>query len=126
MVLHSVTKYLGGHSDVVGGALATNDEELAQRLQFMQNAAGAVSAPMDCFLTLRGIKTLAIRIERHCQNALAVAQYLEQHSRVEQVYYPGLASHPQHALAARQMTGFGGMVSFIVAGTSPGCTGNLQ
>ena len=118
VVLHSVTKYLGGHSDAVGGALATNDEELAQRLRFMQNAAGAVSAPMDCFLTLRGIKTLAIRVERHCQNAMAVAQYLEQHPRVQLVYYPGLASHPQHALATRQMSGYGGMVSFIVEGTS--------
>jgi cystathionine beta-lyase/cystathionine gamma-synthase len=113
IVVHSLTKYLGGHSDVIGGALATNDGELARRLRYIQNAVGAVPGPLDCFLVLRGIKTLHVRMERHCGNAMAVARFLVGHPRVGQVYYPGLANHPQHALARRQMPrGFGGMVSF--------------
>ncbi len=114
LVIHSTTKYIGGHSDVVGGAVVLNDEEVYRQLKFLQNAVGAVPAPMDCFLTLRGIKTLAIRIERHCSNAMQVAHFLEAHPRVARVLYPGLESHPQHDLARRQMRGFGGMISFIV------------
>ncbi len=116
-VVHSTTKYLGGHSDVVGGAIITNLEESYQDLKFLQNAIGAVPGPMDCFLTLRGIKTLAIRMERHSQNALHIAQSLEAHPRVERVLYPGLASFSQHELAKRQMSAFGGMISFIIKGT---------
>ena len=112
VVLHSSTKYLGGHSDVVGGALVTADPELHQRLRFLQNAAGPVPGPFDCFLVLRGLKTLALRMERHCENAARVAQFLAEDARVEQVLYPGLPGHPGHALAHRQMGGFGGMVSF--------------
>ena len=112
MVLHSVTKYLGGHSDTVMGAIILNDDETAQRLTFIQNACGAVPGPQDCFLVLRGIKTLHVRMERHCENALKVAQYLQQYPKVSQVHYPGLASHPGHELAKRQMRGFGGMLSF--------------
>jgi len=115
-VIHSTTKYLGGHSDIVGGAIVLNDVENHERLQFLQKAVGAVSAPMDCFLTLRGIKTLGLRMRAHCDNATAVAQFLEDHQAVERVFYPGLESHPQHELARRQMAGPGGMVSFIVRG----------
>lgn len=118
VVVHSTTKYLGGHSDVVGGALvfAPGQEELAERVGFTQFAAGAVSGPFDAFLTTRGIKTLGIRMERHSRNALAIAQRLSEHSGISRVLYPGLASHPGHALAARQMSGFGGMVSIDLAG----------
>ena len=116
VVVHSTTKYLGGHSDVVGGFLATNDTALAERLAFLQNAAGGVPGPFDCFLTLRGVKTLALRMERHCANAAAVVDLLVGHPAVAGVNYPGLASHPGHKVAARQMSGFGGMVSFTVAG----------
>jgi len=112
VVVHSVTKYLGGHSDLVGGAIVTRDDELIERLTFLQNAAGAVPGPMDCYLALRGVKTLAVRMEAHCDGAERVAAFLEQHDRVTRVYYPGLAAHPQHEIAARQMTRFGGMVSF--------------
>ncbi len=115
-VIHSTTKYLGGHSDIVGGAIVLNDVENHERLQFLQKAVGAVSAPMDCFLTLRGIKTLGLRMRAHCDNATAVAQFLEDHQAVERVFYPGLESHPQHELARRQRAGPGGMVSFIVRG----------
>ncbi len=118
VVLHSVTKYLGGHSDTVMGAIVLNDDETAQRLAFIQNACGAVPGPQDCFLVLRGIKTLHVRMERHCQNALKVAQYLQQHPKVSQVHYPGLPSHPGHELAKRQMRGFGGMLSFELKGDS--------
>jgi cystathionine beta-lyase/cystathionine gamma-synthase len=111
--LHSVTKFLNGHSDMVGGALITSDDALAERLRFLQNAAGGVPGPMDCWLALRGTKTLAVRMERHEHNARALAQFLAGHSRVSKVFYPGLPSHPQHALAARQASGFGGMISFI-------------
>ncbi len=113
VVLHSVTKYLNGHSDMVGGALVTSDDALAETLRFLQNAAGAVPGPMDCWLALRGTKTLAVRMQRHEENARALASRLEQHRGVSQVFYPGLASHPQHELACRQASGFGGMISFI-------------
>lgn len=116
MVLHSTTKYLGGHSDVVGGAILTSNDELAARLRFVQNAAGAVPGPFDSWLVLRGIKTLALRMRQHSANALAVAHFLSEHPGVESVIYPGLPSHPQHALAARQMQNFSGMVSFLAAG----------
>jgi cystathionine beta-lyase/cystathionine gamma-synthase len=116
LVLHSTTKYLGGHSDVVGGAILTSNDELAARLRFVQNAAGAVPGPFDCWLVLRGIKTLALRMRQHSANALAIAQFLSEHPAVEQVIYPGLPSHPQHAVAVRQMQGFSGMVSFLAAG----------
>ncbi|MBI4935794.1 MAG: cystathionine gamma-synthase [Actinobacteria bacterium] len=116
IVVHSATKYLGGHSDVVGGFLALSDDELAQRLRFTQNAAGAVPAPFDCYLTLRGVKTLAVRMERHCANARAVVDLLVGHPAVERVLYPQLPDHPGHAAAARQMRDFGGMVSFTLRG----------
>jgi cystathionine beta-lyase/cystathionine gamma-synthase len=112
IVMHSLTKYFGGHSDVVMGALMLNNTETFQRIKFIQNSCGAVPGPQDSFLMLRGMKTLAVRMERHCQNGMKVAQYLESHPKVARVYYPGLASHPQHAVASRQMRGFGGMVSF--------------
>jgi len=116
IALHSTTKYLGGHSDVVGGAIMLSNEELYSKLKFNQNAIGAVPSPFDCFLVLRGIKTLALRIERHNYNALKIAEYLESHPRVEKVNYPGLKSHPQHELAKKQMTGFGGTLSFEIKG----------
>jgi cystathionine gamma-synthase len=115
IVVHSTTKYLGGHSDVVGGFLATNDPGLAERLSFLQNAIGGVPGPFDCWLVLRGAKTLAVRMDRHCANAQAVAEMLAAHSAVERVYYPGLPEHPGHDVAKRQMRDFGGMVSFTVA-----------
>jgi cystathionine gamma-synthase len=115
-VIHSTTKYLGGHSDVVGGFVATSNEEWADRLAFVQNAAGAVPGPFDCFLVLRGVKTLALRMERHCSNAATVVDMLISHPAVGSVNYPGLASHPGHGVATRQMRGYGGMVSFTVAG----------
>jgi cystathionine gamma-synthase len=111
VVVHSTTKYLGGHSDVVGGALVLNDDALAEQARFLQFAAGAVSGPLDAWLTTRGIKTLGIRMQRHSENAQAVADFLAGHPRVARVHYPGLASHPGHALAAAQMSGFGGIVS---------------
>jgi cystathionine gamma-synthase len=116
LVVHSTTKYLGGHSDVVGGFVATDDAELAERVAFVQNAAGGVPGPIDCYLVLRGAKTLAVRMDRHCENAAAVAEMLSAHPQVSKVLYPGLSSHPGHDLAARQMRKFGGMVSFVVAG----------
>ncbi|MCZ6474049.1 MAG: cystathionine gamma-synthase [SAR324 cluster bacterium] len=115
VVVHSVTKYLGGHSDMIGGAAITNSEELAEKLAFVQNAVGAVPGPQDCFLVLRGLKTLHVRMERHCENAKRVARYLEDNPRVGKVYYPGLPEHPQHELASRQMRDFGGMISFELA-----------
>ena len=114
VVVHSATKYLGGHSDVVGGFLALDDEELTQRLRYTQNAAGAVPAPFDCYMALRGVKTLALRMERHCSNARAVVDLLIGHPAVEQVLYPQLPDHPGHAAAAKQMRDFGGMVSFTL------------
>ncbi|HJW25888.1 MAG TPA: aminotransferase class I/II-fold pyridoxal phosphate-dependent enzyme, partial [Rhodocyclaceae bacterium] len=119
IVVHSATKYLNGHSDVIAGVAVTANPELAERLGFLQNAAGAVLGPFDAFLALRGLKTLALRMERHCANAEAIARWLEQHPAIEKVHYPGLASHPQHALAKRQMKGFGGMVSAVVKGGLP-------
>jgi len=116
LVLHSLTKYMGGHSDVVGGALVTNDGGLRAELAFFQNSVGGTSGPLDAFLVLRGTKTLALRMDRHCSNALTIARHLETHPRVERVIYPGLPSHPQHALAARQMDQFGGIVSFELEG----------
>jgi len=115
VVVHSSTKYLGGHSDVVGGVVALHDAELAERIAFVQNAAGAVPGPFDCYLVLRGIKTLAVRMDRHCENARAVAVLLTEHPAVARVLYPGLPTHPGHDVARRQMRDFGGMVSFTVA-----------
>lgn len=116
IVMHSVTKYLGGHSDTVMGALIVNDEALAQQLAFIQNACGAVPGPQDCFLVLRGIKTLHLRMERHCQNGASIAHFLRNHPKVEKVYWPGFEDHPSHAVAKKQMRGFGGMISFVVKG----------
>lgn len=116
LVVHSTTKYIGGHSDVVGGAIMTNSPELHQRLAFIQNGTGGVPGAFDAWLTLRGIKTLALRMREHEKNALAVAEFLAQHPKVAQVNYPGLASHPQHALAKKQMSGFGGMISCELVG----------
>ena len=115
VVVHSATKYLGGHSDVVGGALMTNNSELEQKLRFHQNAVGAVPSPFDCWLLLRGVKTLALRVERQCANAMEVAKALSNHKAVKRVYYPGLETHPNRSVASRQMRLFGGMVSFEVA-----------
>ena len=113
IVVHSTTKYLGGHSDVVGGFAATNDPTIAERLLFLQKSLGAVPGPMDCWLVLRGIKTLAVRMRQHCHNAHALSGFLERHPRVEQTLYPGLPKHPGHAIAAKQMHDFGGMISFL-------------
>jgi cystathionine gamma-synthase len=113
VVLHSTTKYLGGHSDLIGGFLATGDPTVAERLYFLQKSLGAVPGPFDCWLVLRGLKTLAVRMRKHCENARTVAALLERHPRVERVFYPGLPSHPGHAIAAHQMRDFGGMVSFL-------------
>ncbi len=115
IVVHSSTKYLGGHSDVVGGFVAVDDDELAERLRFTQNAAGAIPAPFDCYLVLRGVKTLALRMDRHCENARAIVDLLVAHPAVDRVLYPQLPDHPGHAAAAKQMRDFGGMVSFTVA-----------
>ena len=114
IVMHSVTKYLGGHSDVIMGALICNDDELAERLYFIQNSSGAVCGPMDSFLVLRGIKTLHLRMQRHCENARAIAEYLLSHEKVEKVYWPGIPSHPNHDIAKSQMRDFGGMMSFTL------------
>jgi len=116
VVVHSTTKYLGGHSDVLGGALIINDDELAEKARFLQFAAGPVSAPLDAWLTIRGIKTLAVRMDRHCRNAQAIAEHLDRHPAISAVYYPGLPGHPGHELAKQQMSGFGGMISIAFAG----------
>ena len=113
VVLHSTTKYLGGHSDLIGGFLATNDPTIAERLYFLQKSLGAVPGPFDCWLVLRGLKTLAVRMRKHCENAHVVAGFLDRHPRVEKAIYPGLPNHPGHAIAAHQMRDFGGMVSFL-------------
>jgi cystathionine beta-lyase len=118
IVMHSATKYLGGHSDVVMGALIVKDKELADKLYFIQNASGAVCGPQDSFLVLRGIKTLHIRMQRHCENGKAVAEYLSNHPKVEKVFWPGLESHPNHNIAKEQMKDFGGMISFTTKGNS--------
>ena len=114
VVMHSVTKYLGGHSDVVMGALVTNDEAIAAEIFRIQNSSGAVCGPQDCFLVLRGVKTLHLRMQRHCENAMEVANYLSNHPAIEKLYYPGLVSHPGHEIAKKQMRDFGGMVSFTL------------
>ena len=121
IVVHSATKYLNGHSDVIGGvAIIGKNDALKEKLAFLQNAIGSVPSPFDAFLILRGIKTLALRMQRHCSNAMEIANFLEKHPRVERVFYPGLASHPQHALAKRQMSGgYGGMVSAVIKGGLP-------
>ncbi len=116
IVCHSSTKYIGGHSDVVGGALITQDEALHDRLKFVQNSVGAVPGPMDCFLLLRSTKTIHVRVDRHCENAMQIAQHLENHARFTSVVYPGLPSHPQHAVATKQMSGFGGMITATMDG----------
>jgi cystathionine beta-lyase/cystathionine gamma-synthase len=116
IVVHSMTKYLGGHSDVVGGAVIVKDQELAERLAFLQNAVGAVPGPMDCFLVLRGIKTLPVRMDRHAENAMAIVEFLEKHPKVETFMYPFHPSHPQYKIAQRQMKNGGGMISFIMKG----------
>jgi cystathionine gamma-synthase len=116
IVVHSTTKYIGGHSDVVGGAIIVNDTAVYDQLKFLQNAVGAVPAPLDCFLTLRGIKTLSLRMAAHCRNATKVAQFLADHPAVADVIFPGLDSHPQYEVAQRQMRGPGGMISFIMNG----------
>ncbi len=121
IVMHSVTKYVGGHSDVVGGALVTNRADLAEKLRFLQNAIGGVMGPFDAYLALRGVKTLAVRMQRHCESAMHIAQWLEKHPKVERVVYPGLQSHPQHHIAKRQMqlagkSAFGGMITIFIRG----------
>ncbi|MBA3898859.1 MAG: cystathionine gamma-synthase [Bacteroidetes bacterium] len=118
IIMHSVTKYLGGHSDVVMGALVVNDEELAERLYFIQNSCGAVPGPQDSFLVLRGIKTLHLRMQRHCENGEAIAYYLKDHPKVDKVFWPGFESHPNHDIAKKQMRGFGGMLSFSLKGNN--------
>ena len=118
IVMHSATKYLGGHSDVVAGALIVKDKKLADELYFIQNASGAICGPMDSFLVLRGIKTLHVRMQRHCENGEAIANYLVKHPKVESVYWPGFKSHPNHDIAKSQMSGFGGMISFVTKGGS--------
>jgi len=126
-VVHSTTKYLNGHSDVIGGvAIVGEDRELAERLGFLQNAVGGISGPFDSFLVLRGVKTLALRMERHCANALAIAEWLERHPAVRRTIYPGLASHPQHELARRQMSGYGGMITVELATDLAGCRRVLE
>jgi len=126
VVLHSMTKYLGGHSDLIGGALVTSDDELAERLSFLQNAIGAVPSPFDCYLVLRGLKTLGVRIRQQCATATAIAERLERHPRVEQVIFPGLSSHPGHDLAGRQMRGPGAMISLVVRGGLEGARAILR
>ena len=116
IVMHSATKYLGGHSDVVMGALVVKDKELADKLYFIQNASGAVCGPQDSFLVLRGIKTLHVRMQRHCENGKAVALYLKNHPKIEKVYWPGFEDHPNHNIAKGQMSDFGGMISFVTKG----------
>ena len=116
IVMHSATKYLGGHSDVVVGAIVVKNKKLADRLYFIQNASGAICGPMDAFLTLRGIKTLHVRMQRHCENGRAVAMYLAQHPKIEKVYWPGFKNHPNYHIAKQQMSDFGGMVSFVLKG----------
>ena len=118
IVMHSATKYLGGHSDVVMGALVVNDNEIADKLYFIQNASGAVCGPQDSFLVLRGLKTLHVRMQRHCENGKAIAEYLQNHPKIENVYWPGLITHPNHEVAKSQMKDFGGMISFTTKGNS--------
>jgi len=114
IVMHSTTKYLGGHSDVVGGAICTSDDEIAEKLRFQIKSSGAIPGPMDCYLVLRGTKTLHVRMDKHSENARRIARFLDEHPKVARVYYPGLASHPGHEIAAKQMSDFGGMMSFVL------------
>jgi len=116
IVVHSVSKYINGHTDVIGGVMALNDEKLNQKLRFLQNGMGAIPSPFDCFLAMRGLKTLAIRMKEHERNAIAIANFLNKHPRVEKTIYPGLASHPGHEIAKRQQTGFGGMITILLKG----------
>ncbi|EDP96652.1 Cys/Met metabolism PLP-dependent enzyme superfamily protein [Kordia algicida OT-1] len=118
IVMHSATKYIGGHSDLVMGALIVNDKEIADKLYFIQNASGAICGPMDSFLALRGIKTLHVRMQRHCENGKAIAVYLANHPKIEKVYWPGLKNHPNHAIVKKQMDDFGGMISFVIKGNN--------
>ncbi|MCP4457185.1 MAG: cystathionine gamma-synthase [Cytophagales bacterium] len=120
IVMHSITKFIGGHSDVIMGFLGTNDPDLDEQIAFIQNSSGAVPSPNDCFLVLRGIKTLHIRMERHCENGVKVANYLKNHSRVDKVYWPGFEDHTNHEVAKSQMRGFGGMLSFVLVGDDMG------
>ena len=127
LVMHSATKYLNGHSDMVGGVLVVRDNpELAERLEYLHNAVGSIQGPFDSFLALRGLKTLALRMQRHCESAMQIAEFLESHDAVDRVYYPGLKSHPQHELAKRQMDGFGGMVTVVLKGGLPAATSFLE
>ena len=126
IVVHSTTKFINGHSDVVGGLAVTSDTELAQKIGFLQNSMGAIPGPFDCFLVLRGVKTLAVRMQRHEENAKKIAQFLEAHKKVEKVMYPGLPSHTQHKLAKKQMRGFGGMISFVIKGGFPAAQSFLE
>lgn len=116
IVVHSATKYIGGHSDVIGGVVVVNNQDLADKLKFIQNATGGILGPFDSFLALRGVKTLDVRMERHCASGMKVAAWLEKHPKIEKVFYPGLPSHPQHALAKKQMSGFGGMITAVIKG----------
>ncbi len=116
IVVHSATKYIGGHSDLIAGVVVTDNPDLTEKLKFIQNASGGILGPFDSFLALRGVKTLNLRMERHCESALKIAQFLEKHAKISKVYYPGLASHPQHALARKQMHGFGGMIAAVITG----------
>lgn len=126
IVMHSVTKYLGGHSDVIMGALCTNDDKLYEQLAFIHNSCGATPGPMDSFLVLRGIKTLHVRMDRHCSNGAAVAGFLKTHPKVEKVYWPGFADHPNHDIAKKQMKNFGGMISFVLKGADFEQTGKIM
>jgi cystathionine gamma-lyase len=126
IVVHSATKYLNGHSDVVGGVAVSSDESLAEQLAYLVNATGSIMSPFDSFLVLRSLKTLAVRMERHCKNAMKIALFLEQHPAIEKVYYPGLPSHPQHQIALKQMSGFGGMISVVVKGGLTNATSFLE
>jgi cystathionine beta-lyase/cystathionine gamma-synthase len=119
ITMHSTTKYLSGHNQIIGGVLITNDNELSEKFKFIQKTVGAVPSPFDCWLTLLGIKTLSLRMARHCENAQAIAEFLEAHSKVERVTYPGLPSHPQYAIAKDQMDGFSGMISMELKGGIP-------
>ena len=127
VVMHSATKYLNGHSDMVGGVLVVREQgELSERLEYLHNAVGSVQGPFDSFLALRGLKTLALRMQRHCESAAEIAAFLEQHAAIKTVYYPGLQSHPQHELAKRQMHGFGGMVTVVLEGGLSAATDFLE
>ncbi len=126
IVMHSTTKYLNGHSDIIGGCAVVNNDELGEKLKFLQNAIGAIAGPFDSFLALRGLKTLALRMERHCNNAMTIARWLEKNARVARVLYPGLESHPQHQLAKKQMSAFGGIVTFVVNGDLAATTRVLE